>query len=107
MKDKLNKKGQKPSQLTTLEGHFDGDAGFLTSIFINSPIGIYVVQNGKFCFANPKLQEITGYREDELLGMESLRLVFSEDWSKVRENAIKMLKLKMLIHMLMVGLRGR
>ncbi|MBW2215645.1 MAG: PAS domain S-box protein [Deltaproteobacteria bacterium] len=94
MKDKLNKKGRKPSQLTTLQGHFDGDAGFLTSIFINSPIGIYVVQNGKFCFANPKLQEITGYKEDELLGMESLSLVFTEDWSKVRENAIKMLKLK-------------
>jgi len=92
--DKLNKKGQEPTQSKTSEGHFDGETSFLTNIFINSPIGIYVVQNGKFCFVNPKLQEITGYTEDELLGMESLKLVFTEDWSKVRENAVKMLKLK-------------
>lgn len=92
--DKLNKKGQEPTQSKTSEGHFDGETGFLPSIFINSPIGIYVVQNGKFCFANPELQKITGYREDELLGMKSLRLVFTEDRSKVRENAVKMLKLK-------------
>jgi PAS domain S-box-containing protein len=92
--DKLVKKGQRTVQSNTSEDKFSGESSFLASIFINSPIGIYVVQDGKFCFVNPELQKITGYKEDELLGMESLRLVFTEDRNIVRQNAVKMLKLK-------------
>jgi PAS domain S-box-containing protein len=57
-----------------------------------SPVGLYIVQNGKFCYTNSTFQTSTGYREDELLGRNSLELTVPEDGKRVRENAIKMLK---------------
>jgi two-component system NtrC family sensor kinase len=57
-----------------------------------SPVGVYIVQDGKFCYVNPSFERCTGYKEDELLGWDSLELVFLEDREMVRENAIKMLK---------------
>jgi len=57
-----------------------------------SPVGVYIVQDGKFCYVNPSFERCTGYKEDELLGQDSLEPVFPEDREMVRENAIKMLK---------------
>ena len=57
-----------------------------------SPAGLYIVQDGKFCYTNPAFQSLTGYREDELPGRNSLELVVPEDREHVRENAVKMLK---------------
>jgi len=62
------------------------------SLTLNSPVGIYIVQNGKFQFVNPQFQKDTGYSKNELLGMDSLRLVIPEDREMVRENAVRMLK---------------
>jgi len=62
------------------------------TLFSSSPIGIYIVQDGKFQFVNSQFQKYTGYSEDELLGMDSLRIVLPEDRNMVRENAVKMLK---------------
>ena len=42
----------------------------------SSPVGIYVVQNRKFQFANPQFQKYTEFSEDELLGMDSLGIVY-------------------------------
>jgi PAS domain S-box-containing protein len=53
---------------------------------------VYVVQNGKFRFVNPHFAEVGGFAESEMLGMESAKLIHSEDRKKARENAIKMLK---------------
>jgi PAS domain S-box-containing protein len=41
---------------------------------------------------NPYFQKITGYSEKELFQMNSLEIVWPEDRTFVRENAIKMLK---------------
>jgi PAS domain S-box-containing protein len=62
-----------------------------------SPVGICIIQDGKFCYINPAFQSNTGYREDELLGRDSLEIVFPEDRERVRENAIKMLKGKLTL----------
>ncbi|TAK37015.1 MAG: PAS domain-containing sensor histidine kinase [Chloroflexota bacterium] len=58
----------------------------------SSTIGIYVVQEGTFRFANPQFQQLTGYSEEELLGTDPLQLILPEDRESVRDNAIKMLK---------------
>ncbi len=58
----------------------------------NSPVGIYIVRNGKFQFLNPRVLKFTGYAEDELVGTDCLRLVVPEDRESVRENAVKMLR---------------
>ena len=42
-------------------------------------VGIIVVQDGRFCFANPMALEITGYRLDEINGMEFVPLIHEED----------------------------
>jgi PAS domain S-box-containing protein len=70
----------------------DLKAEFLQSIFINSPIGIYIVQDGKFVFMNPEFLRIGGFDEQELLGTDSLGIVLREDRERVRRSAVEMLK---------------
>ena len=58
----------------------------------NLPVGVYLIQNGRFIFTNPKFREYAGLGERELMGAHPLDLVHPEDRSFVRENAVKMLK---------------
>jgi len=68
------------------------DAVSIRTIFRASPIGVFIVQGGRFQFANEEFQRTTGHTEDELIGRDASALVHPEDWEKVRKNAIKMLK---------------
>ena len=54
--------------------------------------GIYIVQDGKFKYVNSLFQDITGYPEQELMGIYSLDLVHPEDRETVRNKAIESLK---------------
>jgi len=65
---------------------------YFESIFTNSPIGIYIVQNRKFQFANPEFQQILGFHAKELLGKDSFRIILPDDLAFVKENAVNMLK---------------
>ena len=67
------------------------------SLAANSPVGVYIVQKGKLVYTNPQFQRDSGYRKDELLGMEALSMVFPEDRETVRNNAIQMLKGKRIV----------
>ena len=71
---------------------YEGPPEFFANIFLNSPIGIYIIQDGKFVFVNPEFQQISGYNESEITNMSSLRIVHRDDKQLVRENAINMLK---------------
>ncbi|UCC17877.1 MAG: PAS domain-containing sensor histidine kinase [Dehalococcoidales bacterium] len=62
------------------------------SLAMSSPVGVYIVQDGRFQYVNPAFQRDTGYDEDELIGMSSLSIVLPEDREKVRVNATLMLK---------------
>ena len=53
---------------------------------------VYVVQNGKFRYVNPQFAAVGGYKEEEMLGMESILLIHPDDRKKARESALKMLK---------------
>jgi PAS domain S-box-containing protein len=64
----------------------------LQSMFINSPVGVYIVQDRKFRLFNPEFQKLTGYSRDELLAMDCLESVHAEDRSAVRDKAVEMLK---------------
>ena len=68
------------------------DSQLFMNLFINSPIGIYIVQGGRFRLVNPEFQKISGYSEKELLSMAPKDLVHPDDWEEVKQNAIKMLK---------------
>lgn len=47
--------------------------------------GVYIVSDGKVEFANEKFADIFGYSCSELLGMESLELIYPEDRPRVEE----------------------
>lgn len=57
-----------------------------------APLGIYIVQDGRFKMINPGFSEIVGYFEDELIGKESLDLATPPCREEVRQNAVKMLQ---------------
>jgi PAS domain S-box-containing protein len=63
-----------------------------SSLVKNSLTGIYIDQDGKIVFANKRFAEIYRYSVDELLGMESRRLVHPDD--RVLTDAIRTERLK-------------
>ena len=58
----------------------------------NAPMGIYIVQDGKFAMINPGFEVITGYCAQELLGQDCLCSVAPEYKTIVRKKAIQRLK---------------
>lgn len=58
----------------------------------DAPIGIFIAQGGKFQMVNPRFEEITGYRDSELVGKDALLAVAAADKDRVRADAIRMLK---------------
>jgi len=65
----------------------------ITRALINcASAGIYMVQDGKFIYVSPLFIQLSGYKEQEILGKKSLNLVYAPDRQKVRENAIASLK---------------
>jgi two-component system, sensor histidine kinase and response regulator len=42
------------------------------SLVEQSLVGIYIIQEGRFLYANPKMAEITGYEPEELLALPSI-----------------------------------
>ena len=53
---------------------------------------IYLVQDGRFTYVNRVMVEISGYTNDELLGMRSTDLIHPEDKEEARAKAIASLK---------------
>lgn len=66
--------------------------GLLKTFGKTSSIGIYIVENGHIQFANIQFQEVSGYEESELIGMNPSRFIYSEDLQSVQENARQILK---------------
>jgi two-component system, cell cycle sensor histidine kinase and response regulator CckA len=62
------------------------------NLIAGSPVGIYLIQNGKFQLVNQWFFTITGYGEEEFSNLEPLDLVHPEDREATRENAVQMLK---------------
>ena len=58
----------------------------------SSQAGVYILQDGKFQFANPHIQEYAGYAEQKMLGMDSISLIHPIDRMSARKNAVRMLK---------------
>jgi len=70
-----------------------GDSDQLYTILANSSYaGVYMVQEGKFAFANHHAAHYAGYGPQEMIGIPSVKVVHPEDRESARENAVKMLK---------------
>lgn len=57
-----------------------------------SPIGIFIVQNKRFCWANQRFLNNTGYTADDIMGADSLFMVHPDDRDRVRESARAMMR---------------
>ncbi|MFA5112213.1 MAG: PAS domain S-box protein, partial [Desulfobaccales bacterium] len=62
------------------------------SLVTHAPMGIYIVQDGKFVMINPGFEAITGYGAQELIGQDCFCTVRPEFRAFVREKAIQRLK---------------
>ena len=56
-----------------------------------SPVGIYLLQEGRFLMANDWFQTITGYSREELSQKVPLDLIHPEDRHQTRENVLRLL----------------
>jgi len=68
-----------------------------TDLFYHFPAAFYVVEDGVFKSVSPRLREITGYSEGELIGKSPLSLIADEDSHEVRGKVVKVLKNKQLL----------
>jgi PAS domain S-box-containing protein len=60
----------------------------------NSPMGVYIVQDGEFVFTNPVFESLLGIEPGAALGRPSLSFVHPDDKATTRLNAMQMLKEK-------------
>ncbi len=61
-------------------------------LFRKAPIGVYIIQKGRFKAVNKEFVSYTGYSETELLQIDPLDIVSETFRESVKKNAIEMLK---------------
>ena len=57
-----------------------------------SPIGIFIVQNKRFCWSNQRFLDNTGYTADDITGADSLFMVHPDDREHVKVCALAMMR---------------
>ena len=62
------------------------------SVVFHAPMGIFIIQEGKFMKVNPGFSTLSGYPAEEIFGQDSLSLVPPETREFVREKAVQQLK---------------
>ena len=99
MKDERKTKKQLIEEINELRKRLAGlesDASRESEVFrlirSSTPIGLFILQDGKFVFVNETFRRDTGLSPQALIGSLSARFIHPEDRDMVRENAIKMLK---------------
>ena len=89
LKISLQKIRHQITELEMLDSRSKRSQELFTALFISSPIGIFIVQDGKFVDVNPQFEKLIGFSKAELRGTNSLNLVVPENCDHVKENAIK------------------
>ena len=65
---------------------------FLESISLASPMGVYVIMDGKIKYTSTQFQAITGYSREDLYNTDLLDIVLAADKDVVRANSVQTLK---------------
>jgi two-component system NtrC family sensor kinase len=79
-------------KLLTLTARRKDEEASLKALAAEAPVGICIMQDGRFCYVNSYFPIAIGYSVDELIGRDSLDIVVPEDRQMVNENTRKMLK---------------
>ncbi|MFJ5762673.1 EAL domain-containing protein [Neobacillus sp. NPDC093182] len=59
------------------------------SLIENSLVGVYIIQDEKLVYVNPRLCEMSGYKCEELVGLHVTDFIYPEDLPLVNENIRK------------------
>ena len=88
----LNESRRRIAELEASRSQRASDEEIVQIFRSSTPIGLFILQDGKFKFLNENFRAVTAGGPSELMDTESMNLVLPEDREMVRENAIKMLK---------------
>lgn len=64
------------------------------SLVENSLVGVYILQNEKLVYVNPRMCEITGYSYEELYSLNLTKLIVPEDMPIITQNLMKLLTIE-------------
>jgi PAS domain S-box-containing protein len=67
-------------------------ADWLATLWAKSPVGFFIVENGRFVLVNQSFLDCVGYAEEEVLGKDSLVPVHPDDRAMVRRKNIRLLE---------------
>ena len=90
--DEIEKLKERIVSLEGSQSSKEDESEVLRAIRASTPIGLFIIQDGRFKFVNEAFFRDTGMGVNDLVGQESVGFVHPEDRAMVRENAIRMLK---------------
>jgi PAS domain S-box-containing protein len=88
----LNSLRSRVAELEVSENQLIEDEETLKIFRTNMPIGLFIIQDGRFKFVNDNLRSLLADVSDEILDSYSMKLVYPDDRERVRESAIKILR---------------
>ena len=83
---------QRVAELEVSKNQFKQDEETLKIFRTNMPIGLFIIQDGRFKFVNDNLRALLADVSDEIIESYSMKLVYPDDRERVRESAIKILR---------------
>jgi PAS domain S-box-containing protein len=83
---------QRIAELEVSKNQFREDEETLKIFRTNMPIGLFIIQDGRFKFVNDNLRALLADVSDEIIESYSMKLVYPDDRERVRESAIKILR---------------
>jgi two-component system aerobic respiration control sensor histidine kinase ArcB len=83
---------QRVAELEVNKNQFKEDEETLKIFRTNMPIGLFIIQDGRFKFVNDNLRTLLADSSDEIIESYSLKLIYPDDRERVRESAIKILR---------------
>ena len=88
----LNTLRQRVSELEASKNQLTQYEEILKVFRTNMPIGLFIIQDGRFKFVNDNLRTLLADVSDEIIESYSMKLVYPDDRERVRDNAIKILR---------------
>src|SRR5208283_314166 len=88
----LNALRQRVAELEASKNQLTQYEEILKVFRTNMPIGLFIIQDGRFKFVNDNLRTLLADVSDEIIESYSMKLVYPDDRERVRESAIKILR---------------
>jgi len=83
---------QRVAELEVSKNQFREDEETLKIFRTNMPIGLFIIQDGRFKFVNDNLRSLLADISDEIIESYSMKLVYPDDRERVRESALQILR---------------